>query len=235
MKLLPMFGKKKLQRKKFNGSKKIVMKIGIIGAGHIGATAAQLFVEAGHEIAISNSRGPETLKNLIAELGAKAQALTIEEAAKFGEVVLIAIPFGKYKTLPADAFNGKIVIDAGNYYPDRDGQFAELDSGDTTSSELMVAHLNGARLVKAFNTIWFEHLKTQGNGDLPLEERRAIFVAGDDAEAKETVKKLIEEIGFAASDTGSLRDGGLTQEPGTAVYNRNLTLSEVSGVLQANY
>lgn len=211
------------------------MKIGIIGAGNIGATAAKLFVNAGHEIAIANSRGAETLKDLVNELGQNARAAEIEDAAKFGEVVLIAIPFGKYKTLPAAEFAGKIVIDAGNYYPDRDGQFAEIDNGDTTSSELVAAHLNGARYVKAFNTIWFEHLKTQGNADLLLDQRRAIFVAGDDEQAKEVVKKLIEEIGFAAFDTGSLRDGGIAQEPGTAVYNRNLALSEVNALLEGSY
>ena len=211
------------------------MKIGIIGAGNIGANFAKLVTKAGYEVAISNSRGAETLRDLAAEIGGNAKAVEIAEAIEFGEIVFMAIPFGKYKTLPAEKFGGKIVIDAGNYYPNRDGQFDEIDHGHTTSGELVAAHLKNSRYVKAFNTIWFEHLKTQGNNDLPLEERRAIFVAGDDAKAKEVVKKLIEEIGFAAYDTGNLRDGGISQEPGTAIYNRNLTLAEVGGVLQANY
>lgn len=206
------------------------MKIGIIGAGHIGANAAKLFVEAGHEVAISNSRGAETLRDLVNELGERAQAATVETAAKFGEVVFVSIPFGKYKQLPADAFGGKIVIDSNNYYPERDGSFAELDDDETTSSELLAAHLGGARVVKGFNTIWFEHLKTQGNKDLPPEERRAIFIAGDDAEAKEIVGKLIEDIGFAAVDTGTLADGAV-QQPGTAIYNQNLTASEAQAIL----
>jgi len=210
------------------------MKIGIIGAGNIGANAAKSFIEAGYEIAIANSRGAETLKDLVAELGENAQAVSIEEAAKFGEIVFISIPFGKYKTLPADAFAGKIVVDSNNYYPDRDGNFAELDDNKTTSSELLAEHLRGARIVKGFNTIWFEHLKTQGDTNKPTEERRAIFIAGDDAEAKKTVTKLIEEIGFAAVDTGSLRDGGLTQEPGTAVYNRELTASDAQAMLDGS-
>ncbi len=205
------------------------MKIGIIGAGNIGANAGKLFVKAGHEIAIANSRGAETLAELAAEIG--AQALDLEDAARFGEIVLIAVPFGKYQTLPAEVFQNKIVIDAGNYYPDRDGQFADIDDGKTTSSELMAAHLKGARVVKAFNTIWFEHLKTKGDASLPIEERRAIFVAGDDAAAKKVVSDLIEEIGFAPVDTGNLRDGGLTQEPGTAVYNRELTASDAQAML----
>ena len=207
------------------------MKIGIIGAGHIGANAAKLFANAGHKIAIANSRGAETLKDLVAELGENAHAVSAEEAAKFGEIVFVSIPFGKYETLPADAFAGKIVIDSNNYYPDRDGNFAELDEDKTTSSEMLAEHLKGAKIVKGFNTIWFEHLKTQGDTNLPLEERRAIFIAGDDQEAKETVAKLIEEIGFAAYDTGTLRFGGKTQQPGTAVYNRNLTLSEAGAIL----
>jgi len=207
------------------------MKIGIIGAGNIGANAAKLFVKAGHEIAIANSRGAETLKDLVAELGENAQAMSIEEAAKFGEIVFVSIPFGKYKTLPANLFRDKIVIDSNNYYPDRDGNYAELDENKTTSSELLAEHLRGARIVKGFNTIWFEHLKTQGDVNLPIEERRAIFIGGDDAEAKETVARLIEEIGFAAVDTGDLRDGGATQQPETAIYNRNLTASEAQAIL----
>jgi predicted dinucleotide-binding enzyme len=210
------------------------MKIGIVGSGNIGATAARLFVKAGHEVAVSNSRGPETLKDLVAELGGRAQALTVEEAARFGEVVLVAIPLGKYKTLPAGAFYGKVVIDAGNYYPDRDGQIPELDDDETTSSELMSAHLKGARLVKAFNTIYYVHLAEQGDTKLPLEERRVIFIAGDDSGAKEAVAQLIEEIGFAAVDTGFLNEGGKSQQPNSPIYNKTLTVKEAQELLSAD-
>ncbi len=209
------------------------MRIGIIGSGNIGANAARLFVRAGHEVALSNSRSGQGLETLVAELGGKAKAATIDEAARFGEVVLVAIPFGKFRTLPADPFAGKVVIDTGNYYPERDGKFAELDNDETTSSELMASHLKGARLVKGFNTIWFEHLATQGDTSRPLEERRAIFIAGDDAEAKEIVSRLIEEIGFAAVDTGFLHEGGSGQQPGTAVYNKELTAREARALLSA--
>lgn len=209
------------------------MKIGIIGAGNIGATSARLFVRAGHTVALSNSRGGEGLEALVVELDGKARATTIEEAAQFGEVVLVAVPFGKFKTLPAEGFKGKVVIDAGNYYPERDGQFEELDTEQTTSSELLAAHLKEARLVKGFNTIWFEHLATQGDTNLPLEERRAIFIAGDDSQAKEVVAKLIEEIGFAAVDTGFLHEGGKSQQPGTVVYNKELTAREAADALTA--
>jgi 8-hydroxy-5-deazaflavin:NADPH oxidoreductase len=199
------------------------MNIGIIGAGHIGATVARLFIDAGHEVAISNSRGPETLRGLVAELGPKARAVTPEEAARFGKVVLLAIPLKDYVTLPD--LGGKIAIDAMNYYPNRDGHLAPLDAGERTSSELVAAHLRGARIVKAFNTIWFEHLKTQGDTGKPVDQRRAIFVSGDDAEAKATVSRLIEEIGFGAVDLGPLADSA-AQQPGAAVYNRDVTVAE---------
>jgi predicted dinucleotide-binding enzyme len=201
------------------------MRIGIIGAGHIGATIARLLVDAGHDIAISNSRGPETLRDLVADLGPHAQAMTPDDAARFGEIVLLAIPLKDYTKLPLDALNGKIAIDAMNYYPNRDGHYPQLDSRELTSSEMVAAHLSGVRLVKAFNTIWFEHLKTQGRRDAPLDQRRAIFVCADDADAKATVSKLIEDIGFGAVDLGSLHDSH-KQQPDAAVYNRDITVAE---------
>jgi 8-hydroxy-5-deazaflavin:NADPH oxidoreductase len=207
------------------------MKIGIIGAGHIGGNAAKLFTEAGHEVAIANSRGAETLQDLAAEMGEKAQAVNVEDAAEFGEIVFVSIPFGKYKQLPENIFEGKIIIDSNNYYPERDGNYPELDELRTTSSELLGNHLKGARIVKGFNTIWFEHLKTQGNKELPLAERRVIFIAGDDSKAKETVAKLIEEIGFAAVDTGFLHEGGKLQQPGAPIYNKVLTAREAEAIL----
>lgn len=207
------------------------MKIGIIGAGHIGANAARLFVKAGHQVAVSNSRGPATLDELIEELGDNATAVTVEEAIDFGDLIFISIPFGRYQELPVNGFSGKIVIDSNNYYPDRDGHFPDLDNGSTTSSELLAAHVGGARVVKGFNTIWFEHLRTQGNAELPLENRRAIFIAGDDSEAKSVVAKLIVEIGFAAVDTGFLSEGGRAQQPGTPIYNQELTPAAAAAVL----
>jgi predicted dinucleotide-binding enzyme len=208
------------------------MKIGIIGAGNIGSNVARLFVESGNEVVISNSRGPETLQNLVAELGHRAKAVHIDDAAKFGDVVFVSIPFGKFKQLPAEAFAGKIVIDSNNYYPSRDGNFSEIDQGKITSSELLAAHLRGARVVKAFNTIRSEHLKSQGGINLSREDRRAIFIAGDDLKAKQIVSKLIDEIGFSAVDTGSLREGGKTQEPGSVIYDKTLTANEAESLLQ---
>jgi predicted dinucleotide-binding enzyme len=209
------------------------MKIGIIGAGHIGSTLAKLFVEADHKVAIANSRGPETLEDIVAELGDNATAGTVEQARDFGDVIIVSIPLGRYAELPIDGWESKIVVDTNNYYPDRDGNISALDSGEITSSELLLKHLPGARLVKSFNTIWFEHLKTQGNAQLPLEERRAIFIAGDDSEAKAVVASLIEGIGFAAVDTGFLAEGGRSQQPGTTIYNKELTAAEAAKALTA--
>lgn len=207
------------------------MKIGVIGAGNIGGTCARLFAEAGHEVAISNSRGPETLKELVAKLGTKARAVNVEDAIKFGDVILISIPFGKYKQLPAGGFENKVVIDSNNYYPSRDGHYAELDEGKTTSSELLAQHLSHARVVKGFNTIWVEHLKTQGNRAIPVEDRRAIFICGDDSQAKKVVAHLVEEIGFSAVDTGTLHQGGKKQQPDTPIYNKTLTAKEAKPLI----
>jgi len=209
------------------------MKIGVIGAGHIGSNAARLFVKAGNEVAIANSRGPQTLEPLVEELGDNAEAVTVEEARDFGDIVFISIPLGRISELPTNGWENKIVIDTNNYYPDRDGNIAKLDSGSTTSSEMLLQHIPGARLVKGFNTIWFEHLRSQGNTDLPLDQRRAIFIAGDDSDAKAVVARLIEDIGYAAVDTGFLHEGGLSQQPGTAIYNKELTAAEAAKVMTA--
>jgi predicted dinucleotide-binding enzyme len=193
------------------------MKIGIIGSGMIGETTARLFVKAGHEVAISNSRGPESLKGLVQEVGPKLRATSVEETAAFGEIVLLAIPLKAYGTLPRAQLSGKIVIDAMNYYPQRDGQ---LDFKGTSTSAFIAQQLPGARVVKTFNTMYFKPLGAEGKPGAPLEERLVLFVAADDAEAKQTVSRLIEQIGFAAVDTGTLATGGKRQEPGTAIYNR---------------
>ena len=199
-------------------------KIGIIGAGMIGATAARLFVDAGHDIAISNSRGPASLAAIVKELGPTAQAMTVADAARWADIVLLAVPWRSPEALPpADAVDGKIVIDAMNPYA-KDGSV--MDLGASTSSEETQKRLPGARLVKAFNTIWFKHLASRGRKDAAIDERHAIFVAGDEASAKDAVKKLIEEVGFGPVDTGSLAEGGRRQQPNTPLYNKTLTVRE---------
>ena len=200
------------------------MKVGILGSGNIGAAAARLFVAAGHEVALSNSRGPESLHGLVDELGRRAHAMTIDDAARFGDVVLLAVPWRVPEALPKpEILRGKIVIDAMNPYR-ADGGFYDL--GGSTSSEEVLKRIPGVRLVKAFNTIYYVHLANRGRNDLPLDQRHTIYVAGDDAEAKKVVARLIEEIGFAAVDTGSLREGGRLQEPNSPIYNQTYNCRE---------
>ena len=204
-------------------------KIGIIGAGMIGATTAKLFANAGHEVAVSNSRGPETLADLVREIGPKARALPPAEAARWADVVLLAIPWRTPEALPPpDTVTGKIVIDAMNPYV-ADGSIADL--GDSSASEETRKRLPGARLVKAFNTIWYRHLAERGKPGAPVDERHAIFVAGDDEDAKRVVMKLVEDIGFGAVDTGSLAEGGRRQQPNTSLYNKTLTVRDAREVL----
>lgn len=203
------------------------MNIGIIGAGNIGAALARLLAQAGHAVAISNSRGPESLAELVGSLGPNVRAMTVAEAAAFGDVVIEAIPFGRYEMLPADKLAGKILVSAANYYPGRDGQ---IDLQGLAQTELVARHVPQAKVVKAFNTIWTQHLENQGDVTKPVAERRVIFLAGDDAEAKAVVADLITEIGFGPLDTGSLHESTV-QEPGSRIYNVDMTVREAREML----
>jgi predicted dinucleotide-binding enzyme len=203
------------------------MRIGVIGSGSIGGTAARLFADAGHEVLLSNSRGPESLRD---EEGDGIRAATVEDAAEFGDVVLLAIPLKAYADLPADELSDTVVIDAMNYYPGRDGQIAELDDDVVTSTELVARHLYGSRMVKAFNTMHAGTLEEAGRpaGD---HSRLVLFVAGDDEHAKRTVEDLIDEIGFDPVDTGTLAEGGRLQQPGSEIYGAELTNVEAREAL----
>ena len=189
---------------------------GFIGSGHIGSTVAKLAVLAGHDVVMSNSRGPETLVDLVAELGPRARAATAEEAAAAGDLVVVTIPLKNYTDVPVDALRGKVVIDTMNYYPQRDGQVAALDEESTTTSELLQAHLPESKVVKGFNNIYFAHLATLGRtaGD-PL--RSALAIAGDDADAKQVVTDAFDAIGYDTVDLGPLAEGWRTQRD-TAAY-----------------
>jgi predicted dinucleotide-binding enzyme len=183
------------------------MRIGIIGVGHIGGALAKLFVDAGHEVLLSNSRGPASLTQVVADLGYRARAGTSAEAAAFGDVVVVSIPFGRYAELPREGFAGKVVIDTNNYYPGRDGSFPDLDADRTTSSELLQSHLSGSRVVKAFNAIPAGQLR-DGGRPAGAVGRQAIPISGDDPQAKAVVATLIGEIGFDTVDAGNLSQGG---------------------------
>jgi predicted dinucleotide-binding enzyme len=194
------------------------MRIGIIGSGHVGSTLSRLLVKAGHEVTISHSGDPAALDPLVQDLGPGACATTPAEAVRFGDVVVVAIPFGRIQELPIAEFDGKIVVDANNYYPDRDGHVPELDEDRTTSSEMLQRELPNACVVKAFNTILWDRLRDHGDSEKPSRRPIGIPVAGDDPRAKHTVTRLVESLGFEPLDTGSLAEGGRRQQPGSAVY-----------------
>lgn len=177
------------------------MKMGILGAGFLGRAMATLAKQHGHEVMISNSRGTETLMSTAAAIGCRVG--TAREAAVFGDLAVVAVPFRHYLALPVAELEGKIVIDACNYYPERDGHIDVLDQHAITTSELMARHLRGARLVKAFNAILAKDLETDGT---PAGEsaRRALPMAGDDLTAKQVVAGILDQFGFDAVDAGSL-------------------------------
>lgn len=180
------------------------MKIGIIGAGFIGRALARLAVRSGHDVMISNSRAAKTLGSTAVAIGCRIG--TAQEAAAFGEVVMVAIPLMNYADLPVAPLVGKVVMDANNYYPDRDGRIEALDTEQTTTSELLAAHLAGAKVVKAFNAILQGDLEKDSR-PTGAPDRRALPIAGDDAQAKRVCSDLIGQFGFDVVDAGPLADG----------------------------
>jgi predicted dinucleotide-binding enzyme len=189
---------------------------GFIGSGNIGSTVARLAVAAGHDVVMSNSRGPSTLGELVSDLGDHARAATASQAAEVGDVVVVTIPLKDYREVPVEELAGKIVIDTMNYYPQRDGHIAALDSHITTSSELLQTHLPASQVIKGFNNIFFQHLRDLAR-PVGAEDRSALAIAGDDAEAKDTVRKALDAIGYDTFDLGPLAEGWRTQ-PGQPAY-----------------
>ncbi|MFI7214997.1 NADPH-dependent F420 reductase [Micromonospora maritima] len=190
--------------------------VGLIGSGNIGGTVARLAVDAGHDVVLSNSRGPETLRDLVAELGPRARAATPAEAATAGDLVVVTIPLRAYREVPAAPLAGKIVIDTNNYYPERDGSFPELDDESTTTSELLQRHLPQSRVVKGFNNIYFAHLRVLGR-PAGAADRTALPIAGDDDGAKAAVTTFLDSLGYDAVDVGPLAEGWRFQRD-TAAY-----------------
>ncbi|MEV6368776.1 NADPH-dependent F420 reductase [Micromonospora musae] len=189
------------------------MKIGVIGSGHIGGNLTRRLTAVGHDVTVANSRGPQTLRSLGGETGAETG--TVEEAIQHSDVVVVAVPLMAVPDLPGELFAGKVVVDADNYYPNRDGDIPELMDG-TASSRWTADHFPGARLVKAFNTIAAQHLLE--NGTPPgTPGRIALPVAGDDPDAKRMVMDLVDAIGFDPVDGGGL-DDSWRQQPGTPIY-----------------
>ncbi|MDG4815958.1 NADPH-dependent F420 reductase [Micromonospora sp. WMMD956] len=201
------------------------MKIGIIGSGHIGGTLTRRLSALGHDVTVTNSRGPASLGDLARETGATAG--TLEQATERAEIVVVAIPLRAVPDLPAGLFEGRIVVDADNYYPQRDGEIAELLDRSLSSSRWTAEHLKGARVVKAFNNIQAQHLMDNGR-PAGAADRIGLPVAGDDADAKRVVMELVDALGFDPVDAGTL-DESWRQQPDTPVYG---TDRDADGVRQ---
>jgi predicted dinucleotide-binding enzyme len=180
---------------------------------------------------ISNSRGPDTLQDLVRELGPKARAGTAEEAARAGDLVVVTVPLKNYRSVPVEPLVGKIVIDTNNYYPQRDGNIPELDNESTTTSELLQTHLPKSKVVKAFNHIYAAELTTHGQ-PAGSANRRALVIAGDDPQAKQVVAQLIDQFGFDTVDAGPLKEGWRIQRD-TPGYGPRRTAEELRHDLAA--
>ena len=180
--------------------------LALIGAGHIGSQVARLAIANGYDVVISNSRGPETLADLVKELGPKARAATTLEAAKAGDIVVVSIPLKSIGSVPVEPLAGKIVIDTNNYYPQRDGVIPELENESTTTAELLQSHLPKSKVVKAFNHIYAADL-TAHRQAAGTPNRRALVIAGDDRSAKATVSAMLDAFGFDSVDAGPLAEG----------------------------
>jgi predicted dinucleotide-binding enzyme len=179
--------------------------IGFLGSGNIGSTVAKLAVDAGYDVVMSNSRGPETLAELVAQLGPRASADTAAGAAAAGDIVVVTVPLKAYTQVPVEPLAGKVVLDTDNYYPERDGHIAELDAKQATTSGLLQAHLPDSHVVKVFNNIFFKTLAVLGR-PAGAADRSALAIAGDDAAAKQTATQFLDALGYDTVDTGSLAD-----------------------------
>jgi hypothetical protein len=208
-----------------------IKTIGLIGAGHIGSQLARLAVSNGYDVVISNSRGPATLTDLVAELGPRARAATPDETAAAGDVVVVTIPLNRYRQVPIAPLAGKIVIDTNNYYPQRDGHITVLDEKKSSTAELLQAHLPASRVVKAFNHIAAAEL-TADSRPAGTPNRRALAIAGNDADAKNAVAALIDQFGFDVVDIGPLRDSWRIERD-TPGYGPRLTTEELRRAVEA--
>ena len=206
-----------------------VTTIGFIGSGNIGSQLARLAVAQGHDVVMSNSRGPETLADLIAELGPHARAATPVEAAAAGDLVVVTVPLRAVGDVPVEPLAGKVVIDTNNYYPARDGQIAELDDESTTTAEVLQRHLPTSKVVKAFNHLYAADLTTDGQ-PAGTPGRRALAVVGDDVDAVAVVSALVDSFGFDPLAVSPLSEGWRIQRD-TPGYLPRLTLDELRGAL----
>lgn len=190
--------------------------VGIIGSGQVGSTIARLAAEAGHQVVLSNSRGPDTLADTVAELGSQVSAAKSREAAAAGDIVVVTVPVKALPDLPVAPLAGKTVIDTCNYGPERDGHIADLDGTSLTSSELLLRHLRDARIVKGFNNIFFKHLLSLAR-PAGAADRSYLPIAADSESARATVTEFIDSLGYNVVDAGPLADSW-RQATGTPVW-----------------
>lgn len=205
--------------------------IGFIGAGKIGSNLARMAIAAGHHVVLSNSRGPESLTDLVAELGEQASAATPGEAVHAGDLVVVSVPLYAHRDLPAAELAGKVVIDTSNYFPERDNVVPVLESGETTVSGLLQERLEKSKVVKCFNNLYYRHMsflaRTSGAPD-----RTHLTIAGDDAKAKAVAAEFIDSIGYSVVDTGPLAQGWRFEvgHPAYAVYTDDMTERDENGI-----
>lgn len=205
--------------------------IGFIGSGHIGSQLARLAVAQGHEVVMSNSRGPHTLTDLVQELGDTARAGTVAEAAEEADLAVVSIPLSALADVPVEPLAGKVVIDTNNYYPYRDGEIPELDDESATTAELLQRRLPGSHVVKAFNHILAADLTEHGR-PAGAPDRRALVVAGDDAQARARVAELIDSFGFDTVELAPLSEGWRIQRD-TPGYGLRRSADELRADLDA--
>jgi 8-hydroxy-5-deazaflavin:NADPH oxidoreductase len=182
-----------------------VTTVAVIGAGHIGSKVAEAAVKAGYDVIVSNATGPQSLARLVSQLGRKARAATVEEAAEAGDVVVVSVPVGAFGGIPVKPLAGKVVISTSNYNASREGHIAEVDDGSITIAGLLQRHLRQSQVVKAFNMISAAEVPTDGTPP-GTPDRRALALAGDDADAKKTVAEIYDRMGFDAVDAGALSE-----------------------------
>ncbi|MCE0508999.1 NAD(P)-binding domain-containing protein [Microbacterium aurugineum] len=207
--------------------------LGIIGAGHIGSQVARVAVANGYDVVIANSRGPETLADLVAELGPRAKAATAEDAAAAADIAVVTVPLHAIDKLPAEQLAGKIVLDTNNYYFERDGRIEALDKGETTTSELVQRALPTSKIAKAFNHIYASEITADGT-PAGTADRRALATAGDDAEAVAFVTRFYDEAGFDTVNVGPLSESWRVERDRPAYVVRQNAAELAANIAAAN-